>query len=102
MIHIESDNGKVFVKAEGSVENIVNDVINSMDNLVEELTKDDGDEAGTIVAAFIVTALAKMWGQSKEGFFEVAHDAAKVLHVGKGKPPEDSEESAEEYAGVKA
>lgn len=102
MIHIESDNGKIFVKAEGSVENIVNDVINSLDNLVEELTKDDGDEAGTILAAFIVTALAKMWGQSKEGFFDVAKDASKVLQVGQGKPPEDSEESAEEYAGVKA
>lgn len=102
MIHIESDNGKVLVKAEGSVENIVNDVINSLDNLVEELTKDDGDEAGTIIAAFIVTALVKMWGQSKEGFFDVTKDAAKVLQVGKGKPPEDSEESAEEYAGVKA
>ena len=102
MIHIESDNGKVLVKAEGSVENIVNDVINSLDSLVDELTKDDGDEAGTIIAAFIVTALAKMWGQSKEGFFEVAKDAAKALHVGKGKPPEDTEESAADYAGVKA
>lgn len=102
MIQIKSENGKVFVKAEGSVENIVNDVINSLDSLVDELTKDDGDEAGTIIAAFIVTALAKMWGQSKEGFFEVAKDAAKALHVGKGKPPEDTEESAEDYAGVKA
>ena len=102
MIQIKSENGKVFVKAEGSVENIVNDAINSLDSLVDELTKDDGDEAGTIIAAFIVTALAKMWGQSKEGFFEVAKDAAKALHVGKGKPPEDTEESAEDYAGVKA
>lgn len=102
MIHIESDNGKIFVKAEGSVENIVNDIINSMDHLVEELTKDDADEQGTIIAAFIVTALAKMWGQSKEGFFDVATVAAKALQVGEGKPPEDSEESAEEYAGVKA
>lgn len=66
MIHIESDNGKIFVKAEGSVENIVNDIINSMDHLVEELTKDDADEQGTIIAAFIVTALAKMWGSQRK------------------------------------
>lgn len=102
MLHIESVNGRVELEASGTTENIVNDAINAMDGLIKSMSEKHGDEAGTILAAFIVTALTKMWDQSREEFFEVLVDAVKHIHVVEGKPPKDSEESAEEYAGVKA
>ena len=102
MLHIESVNGSVEVEASGTPENIVNDAVNAMDGLIKSMSEKHGDEAGTILAAFIVAALAKMWNQSREDFLEVFADTVKHIRVVDGKPPEDSEESAEEYAGVKA
>ena len=102
MLHIESEKGRVEIEASGTTENITNDAINAMDGLIKSISEEHGDEVGTILAAFMVTALGEMWGKSREGFFAVAMDAAKYIHVSEGKPPEESDEKAEDYAGVKA